>query len=74
MAAADAGAGSPQDDGGSIDWGAAVLVALLAIRSGQAALTQAVSLRDVAGISGWVVRDPEKINSTDACFTLQNQC
>lgn len=55
VAAADAGACSPQDDGGSVDQGAAILTALLAVRSDQAALAQAVGLGDVAGISLWVV-------------------
>lgn len=55
VAAADAGAHPLQDDGGSVDRSAAVLVALLTVRSDQAALTQAVSLRDVAGIPGRVV-------------------
>lgn len=61
VAAADAGACSPQDDGGSVDQGAAILTALLAVRSDQAALAQAVGLGDVAGISLWVVWDPENV-------------
>lgn len=60
VTAADAGAGSLQDDGRSVDRSAAVLVALRTVRSDQAALTQAVSLGDVAGIPGRVVGDPGK--------------
>lgn len=66
VAAADAGASSPQDDRGSVDGGAAVLGALLSVRTHQAALTQAVSLWDVAGVPGWVVGDPASMNSTQA--------
>ncbi len=61
MAAAGAGARPLQDDGGSVDRSAAVLVALPTVRPDQAALTQAVSLGDVAGIPGRVVGDPEKM-------------
>lgn len=61
VAAADAGARPPQDDGGRVDRRAAVLLALLSVLPGQAALTQAVSLGDVAGIPARVVRDPEKM-------------
>lgn len=68
VAAADTGAHPPQDDGRSVDRSAAVLVALLAVRPRQAALTQAVRLWDVAGIPGRVVRDPGGKNSTDALF------
>lgn len=70
VAAADAGARSPQDDRGSVHRRAAVLVALLAVRSHQAALTQAVGLRDVAGIPGWIIGDPARMNSTYAFFSF----
>lgn len=63
MSAAEAGAGSPQDDGRSVDRSAAVQHALLTVRADQAALTQAVRLRDVAGIPGGVVGDPGKRKS-----------
>lgn len=62
--AADTRARSPQDHRGSVDWSAAVLVALLAIRSIQAALTQTVGLRNVAGIPSRVIGDPEEIKIT----------
>lgn len=62
VAAAETGARSLQDDRGSIDRSAAVLVTLLTVRSDQAALTQAVSLRDVAGVPCRVVRNSEKLN------------
>ena len=55
VASTDTGASSLEDDGGSVDRSAPVLVALLSVRSDQAALTQTVGLGDVAGISGWVV-------------------
>lgn len=60
VAAADAGARPPQDDGRRVDGSAAVLVALHPVRSDQTALTQAVGLRDVAGIPGRVVREPAR--------------
>lgn len=68
VATADAGAGSLEDDGGRVDRSAAVLVALLAVRPDQAALTQAVGLGDEAGIPAQVVRNPEIMNATDALF------
>lgn len=49
------GASSPQDDGGSVDRSAAVLLAPLPVRPYQAAFTQAVGLWDVAGVSVLVV-------------------
>lgn len=69
VTAADTGARSPQDDGGRVDRSAAVLAALLTMRSDQAALTQAVRLRNVAGIPGRVIRDPAETNSR----VLQNE-
>lgn len=53
-----AGARPLQDDRRSVDRSAAVLLALLARASEQTALTQAVGLRDVAGVPGRVVRKP----------------
>lgn len=75
VAAADAGAHPLEDDGGSVDRSAAVLVALLAVRAAQAALTQAVRLGDVAGIPGRVVRDPDKQQQQDnrCILSLQSQ-
>lgn len=74
VAAAEAGARSLQDDGRSVDRSAAVLVALLPERSDQTALTQAVRLRDVAGIPGRVVGEPKikkiKKRMLDAFYSL----
>lgn len=58
MAAAGAGARSPQQDGGRVDRRAAVEVALPPQRAEQAAPAQAVRLRDVARVPGRVVGDP----------------
>lgn len=60
VAASDAGAGSLQDDGRRVDRSAAVLVALLPVKAEQTALTQTVCFRDVTGVPGRVVREPEK--------------
>lgn len=70
VTAADAGARSPQDDRGSVDRSAAVLVALLAVRADQAAFTQAVRLGDVAGVPGRVVGDPERRKTTESVSIL----
>lgn len=55
VASSHAGAGPLQDHRGSVDRSAAVLLALLPGRSKQAALAQAVGLRDGAGVSVGVV-------------------
>lgn len=61
VAAPHAGAGPLQDDGRGVDGSAAELLALLALRSDQTALTKAVGLGDVAWEPGRLVIQPKTV-------------
>lgn len=72
VAAADAGAGPLQDDGRGVDRSAAEQVALLPLRSDQAALTQAVGLGDVARKPGRLIIQPETVRYLNTRLELNS--
>lgn len=57
MTTPDTRAGTAQDDGGHVHWGASEAVTFLPVRPGQASLTQTISLREVSGVPRWLMGD-----------------